>query len=290
MKKLSFIGCGKAGRVLGRLWHDAGVFEISEVVTGSLKTASEAITGVGAGRPIASLDALGPADFLLIATPDQHIFSVAKKLAELQILDTNTIVFHLSGAAPSSVLRDAGLNNALVASMHPLRSFGDFTQSVAEFTGTWCGFEGDTGAKDQLDRAFAQIGGKTFEIDSDAKLVYHAACLMMSNFLNGLVDAGLDCFGEAGIDRQTALDLSAPILQNTLSNILAKGPVDALTGPISRGDADVVSAELMALSGKNPRLAELYRNLSSATLHTAMRGGHLDDSHVAKLKQILTRS
>ena len=287
MKRLSFIGCGKAGRVLGRLWHNAGVFEIADVLTGSHHTALQAVGDIGAGRAIEQSTALSPADVFLIATPDRLIASAAKQLTGSNLVDQKTIVFHLSGATPSMTLRKAGLDSNVVASMHPLRSFGDFRQSVDHFADTWCGFEGDTEARAVLAQAFEDIGGNVFDVNPDARPVYHSACLMVSNFLNALVDAGMDCFAEAGVDRDKALVLSGSILTNTLTNILAKGPVDALTGPVSRGDSAIIAAELAALEDRAPDLAEMYRLMSRATLKTAIRGNQLDQQQIAELNRIL---
>ena len=53
------------------------------------------------------------------------------------------------------------------------------------------------------------------------------------------------------------------LVSGTLANIRATGPIDVLTGPIMRGDADTVARHLAALS---PRDAATYVALARRTL------------------------
>ena len=51
----------------------------------------------------------------------------------------------------------------------------------------------------------------------------------------------------------------APLLRTTLANLLERGPAQALTGPVARGDVGTVRAHLRLLDGQAPRLAAAYR-------------------------------
>ena len=271
--------------MLAALWQQRNVFEIGDVLTTSIGSAQQAVGQIGAGTAVAEFSALSPAHIFILAVPDQCIESAARSLDKAGVVNDSTIVCHLSGATPSSILIKAGLAPKQVASVHPIRSFGDFEQSVHGFPGTWCGFEGSSAVERDIKQAFEAIGANIFDIDADRKLAYHAACLMMSNYLNGLVDAGLDCFEQAGIDRQTALTLSTPILQNTLANIVAKGPSLSLTGPIARGEWQIVAAELAELERLDARQAEIYRSLGKMTLKTAKE--KLTKAQYSKLAAVL---
>ena len=281
MLTIGFLGCGRAGRVLGRLWHRADVFRIGPVLTRSPESAACAVRCIGAGTALDSPAGLVPADVILLATPDRAIGDAAAQLA-----GSRAIAFHLGGALSSTLLRDAGLEGP-VASIHPLHSFGDFTQSVGGFRGTWCACEGDDAALDVLKPAFEAIGGRTFPIDADRKTAYHAAGVMVSNYLNALTAAGIDTYGLAGIDPDTASALIAPILQNTVANIVAHGPGAALTGPIARGDWQLVEAELESLRSLDPALAEIYRVMGIRTLELARAQDGSDPDAMARLDAIL---
>jgi predicted short-subunit dehydrogenase-like oxidoreductase (DUF2520 family) len=61
------------------------------------------------------------------------------------------------------------------------------------------------------------------------------------------------------------------------------GPVEALTGPIERGDAETIRLHLDRLS---PRDAALYSVLARATLEVARAGG-LDPHLAASIEKLL---
>ena len=281
MLTISFLGCGRAGRVLGHLWHRGGVFRIGQVLTRSPDSAADAVRSIGGGTALDPAAVPGPADVILLATPDRHIAQAAARLS-----GSRAITFHLGGALPSALLRESGLAGP-VASIHPLHSFGDFTRSVRHFSGTWCACEGDDAALEVLRPAFEAIGGRTFAVDPGGKLAYHAAGVMVSNYLNALAAAGIDAYGLAGIDRGTASALIAPILRNTVENIVDHGPGAALTGPIARGDWQLVEAELATLRDLDPALAEIYRVMGVRTLELARTRGGLDPDDMARLGAIL---
>lgn len=276
--------------MLARLWHKSHTFRIGAILTKSAHSAQQAVRQIGAGHAIAGVDLLPAADIFLIATSDQAIGAAAKIIAHSGVVANGNIICHLSGATPSAVLTDAGFKKAAVASVHPIHSFGNFDRSVERFNGTWCGFEGGKNAAAILKPGLHKIGANTFDIDPDRKLAYHAACLMMSNYLTALVDAGLDCFALAGIDRQTALTLSAPILQNTIDNIIANGPAAALTGPIARGEWQLVEAELKQLRRLDSRQAEIYRQIGLMALFTAKSAGGLSNQQIANLQRVLAQA
>ncbi len=283
---ISFLGCGRAGRVLGRLWRESGQLELGQVLTRSLDSAREAAEQMGGGEPVAGFRAIAPADIFLVAAPDQFVGDLAARLSGSGLADDRTIAFHLGGAAESAVLRTAGLVGP-VASIHPLRSFGDFAQSVADFPGTWCACEGDEAALEVLRPAFDAIGGRTFSIAPGSKLVYHAASVMVSNYVNALVAAGIETYGRAGIDAPTAAEIAAPILRNTLENVIARGPAASLTGPIARGDWQLVARELETLRSLDESLAQVYRVMGLRTLALADGEGLLGPGDRARLQAIL---
>ena len=285
---LNIIGCGKAGSVLAFLWDKEGVFKIGGVLTQTLTSATHAVAKLGSGRPVSSFGDLGDADLFMIAVPDQQIKHVAMQLAASGVVQSHNIVFHLSGALESSLLAESGLDRTRVASIHPLRSFADFENSIEDFPGTWCGFEGSNEIKSRMDSAFKRIGARMFNISPNSKLLYHSASVIASNYVNALIDSALGAYQLAGIDRNVAQELIKPILQNTCDNILASNPGTALTGPIARGDWQIVSRELEKLESVDTELATIYRIMGRATLALAKSENLLTDTQISELERILT--
>lgn len=269
MKKLSIIGCGKVGSTLATLWLRHGYFCIGDILDLSPERASHARDVLQAGRPVAEYNELAPSDLFLITTPDRLIGEACDQLAAAGILDSDSIVFHCSGAAPCTVLSSAQRRGASVASIHPVMSFADSLQSAANFAGTCCGIEGDKMALHILRPAIEAIGGRPLEIDPAQKAVYHAAAVFACNYLTTLLDIGSQALEKAGLTRTAALAVLEPIVRGTVDNIFNLGTVQALSGPIARGDADTVRLHLDALSTWDQRIAEVYRHLGTFTLELA---------------------
>ena len=287
MKTLNFIGCGAVGKTLGRLWRQNGVFEIQDIMTRSLDRAGDAAAFIGAGRAVAGLGEMRPADLFLIAAGDDGIAGSAALLAGSGLVRPGAIVWHLSGALPSSVLAPVTGMGGLVASVHPVKSFADPLDSVADFAGTWCGIEGEAAAVACLSDAFGAIGGRIFSVDARFKTVYHAGSVLVCNYLTALVEAGVRAYQKGGLPRQTALEVMEPLVRGTLDNIFRAGTVQALTGPIARGDRAVVARQLEALDAWDSEVALVYRSLGRIALDLSKQRGGASDGDLARLREIL---
>ncbi len=85
---------------------------------------------------------------------------------------------------------------------------------------------------------------------------------------------------------QQARAAMTPIVETTLRNTLARGGA-ALTGPISRGDADTVQHHLAALAPVAD-LDRLYSELGIACADLAERNGQIDTATRESLTSLLT--
>jgi predicted short-subunit dehydrogenase-like oxidoreductase (DUF2520 family) len=171
--------------------------------------------------------------------------------------------------------------------VHPLKTFADPAQAVRTFAGTHCAAEGDRAALDMLTAAFEEIGARVSEIGAHSKTLYHAASVMVCNYLTALIEAGLRCYETVGIPRDSAINMIQPIVSETVENIFRLGPVAALTGPIARGDAQVIEGHMEALRALDPRLAAIYRDLGCVALDLAKPGGGADSDALARIAVLL---
>jgi predicted short-subunit dehydrogenase-like oxidoreductase (DUF2520 family) len=268
---LSMVGCGKVGQTLGRLWHEHQAIEIQDILNRSPESGMKAVTFIGAGQVARNYADLRPADIFLIAAPDDQIAACCNALASANCLSTNSIVFHCSGALPSSILQAASARGAAIASIHPIRSFALPEQVVQNFAGTYCGVEGDVSAIDELNRLFSAIGAHFVPIDREYKILYHAAAVFASNYLVTLLDTAVQTYGKAGIPPDVALKMMASLVRETSENVLQVGPEQALTGPIARGDIATVITQYRALKNWDQRLGSLYKQLGKLTARLARR-------------------
>lgn len=268
---LSIIGCGKVGQTLGRLWHENHAVEIQDILNRSVESGMTAIAFVGAGRVAHNYADLRPADIFLIAAPDDQIAACCEALANTECLSTNNIVFHCSGALPSSSLQAASAHGAAIASIHPIRSFAVPEKIISDFADTYCGIEGDQRALDMLTPLFTAIGAQLVTIKSEEKILYHAAAVFASNYLVTLLDTAVQTYGQAGIPPDVALKMMASLVRETTENVLKMGPEQALTGPIARDDVATVLKQYRAVNKWNRRYGALYKQLGKLTAHLARR-------------------
>ncbi|MEW6372241.1 MAG: DUF2520 domain-containing protein [Pseudomonadota bacterium] len=267
---LNIVGAGHVGRTLGRLFAAHGVFAVQDVLTRSAASAGAAVAFIGAGRALAQVAQLRPAQVWMLAVSDDQIAPACAALAAAGLLD-GAIVFHCSGAKASGELQAATQAGASVASVHPVRSFADPEGVAAAFAGTWCGVEGDAQALARLARAFEAIGARLVTIDAAAKTVYHAASVFASNYLVTVLDAALRAYAAAGVPVEVARELARPLASETLDNVFRLGPAPALSGPIARGDLATVARQQAAVSGWDAPTGRLYEALVEATTALAER-------------------
>jgi predicted short-subunit dehydrogenase-like oxidoreductase (DUF2520 family) len=287
MRTLNIIGSGRVGRACGRLWAQADVFEIQDVLTRSRASAAEGVAFIGAGRAVGHLGEMRDADVWMIATRDDAIVPSAATLAASGKITPDDIVFHVSGATPSSDLKPVRDRGALVASVHPIKTFTDTEVAVQSFPGTFCSAEGDAGALAVLKPAFEKVGARVFDIDPKLKPVYHAGGVLACNYLVALIEAALRAHEKAGVPRRASLKALEPMVRETVDAIFEKGPEKALTGPISRGDIEAVRRQFAMVREWDGGIGELYRGLGLIAVQLAESDRRLDAARAAELRAAL---
>lgn len=234
MKTLNVIGCGRVGQTLTRLWLAQGGFAVQDLHARSANSAAKVAVLIGAGRPVAELAAMRPADVWMLSVHDTQVAVVAAELAQVvPVLDAANppVAFHCSGflgAAALAPLRERGWQ---LASAHPLLNFASPETGVAQFSGTSCGLEGDAPAVQMLADALLVIGGNSFNVASELKPLYDAAAVFSSNLTVVLQAVAQEAWRAAGVPEALLPRLNASLLQNTVDNLLTLGSASALTGP-----------------------------------------------------------
>ena len=261
------IGGGRLATNLGRLWAKAGILRIQDVYCRSLDSSHKAISLIGSGRPVTEFEDMRDADIFLIATPDQAIASVTARLVACGRIAESSVVFHCSGAESSRLLEPAREVGAPTGSAHPLMTFSEHLIAAEQFAGTYCAVEGDPPACALLEEIFEAIGAKTISLLPEQKILHHAAAIFASNYLVTLLQAAVDTHKLVGIRPGVSMEILAPLVRRSVENAIIVGPDHALTGPIRRGDVEIVQRQFAALSAADHTVADLYRTLAT---HTAI--------------------
>ena len=93
-------------------------------------------------------------------------------------------------------------------------------------------------------------GGRPFALADEAKRIYHAAAVFASNYVVTSIWAATTLFQSIGI--RNAGELLGPLVRNGVENVLARGGAKAITGPVARGDAELVQRHVEALRARRP--------------------------------------
>jgi len=289
MQTLTFLGCGKTGRALGRRWAQAKVFAIGQVLTRSAETAQEAVAFLGAGNPVTDFASIEPADAFFLAAPDDALAEIAKKLSGTGMIMDGAVCWHASGALPSSILKPLKDAGAEIGSIHPAKSFADPASAAETFSGTPCVIEGTQEACQLLSEACRAIGGIPIQVtmSNRDKAVYHAGTTLASNCLVALAEVAVQCLEQTGFSRQQAVQLLVPLMTGSVQNIAKLGTTEALTGPISRGEVGTVARHLAALEGSKPIVVQSYRLLSQLIVDVARKQEHANQDTLNTIQELL---
>ena len=117
-----------------------------------------------------------------------------------------------------------------------------------------------------------RLGMLAIEIDDSERAAYHAAASVASNFLVTLQAVAEELAGAAGLTREQARSLLAPLVRSTVDNWAERGPEAALTGPVARGDDATVIRQRDAVEGAAPHLLPLFDELVERTRAVAAVG------------------
>ncbi len=254
---LSIIGAGRVGRALGRRLRELG-WKIGAVVTRNETTARKAVRSIGAGRAHAFLTRqVLAAQVILITTEDHSVMEVAEELARIGAEELRAkIVLHTSGALSSRVLDPVKRCGAAVGSMHPLQTFSGV--GVPPLEGKVFAIEGDTAAVRTARQMARALGAVPVYIEGARKPLYHAAGALAAGNVLALIEAATRMMTAAGMKRREAVRALLPLTRQVLENFERLGPRAAWTGPLSRGDYDVVAAHVDAMKDLPAEFAQAY--------------------------------
>ena len=190
------------------------------------------------------------------------------------------------GAAP---VRGAG---AATLVFHPLQTFTDPLTGAGRFAGaaiaiTPADFRPESPASALGFSLARALEARPFLLADDKRGLYHAAASFACNYLVTLEHHADELFVEAGLPRDEALSLFLPLVRATLENVAAQGTVQALTGPLSRGDTHTIAGHLEALAADAPHLLPVYRALGLATLDIVRAREEVDPASIIELERLL---
>lgn len=221
------------------------------------------------------------AGILFLTVPDGAVSQVASRIAAMRPARGLSVV-HCSGALGLDAL-DALPENPR-GSFHPLQSF-PAPRDPSAFRGITVAVDATTSILERRLRTIARgLGARPRHVGDAERVAYHAAAVFASNFVDVVIAEAVGLLGQAGWSEKESLEALMPLVQGAVDNILKRGPVKAMTGPIRRGDAETVSRHLGVM--EKP---DLYRMLALVALEIATQAG-LDPAAAERTRRALTRN
>ena len=289
-RNVSIVGAGRVGTALGMALSKNG-YQVRAVITKDLAGARRAAKIFGQKAFALSADPLNSISYkqteglirsslILIATPDDVINSVARKMAaffEQNSLFTRSkmrrTVLHTSGALSSAELQPLKRLGFATGSLHPLISISDVHSGSSMFRDSFFCVEGDKRARSAAVSIARALGGKTFSIKSNSKALYHAAAVMAAGNMIALFDMAIKMLQRCGLSPRRSREVLLPLLKSSIANLETADPADALTGPFARGDVVTVRKHLAAIKAQDlDSVLAVYAALGRHSLSLAGQG------------------
>ncbi|GKX29582.1 hypothetical protein SH1V18_20620 [Vallitalea longa] len=281
-----FIGAGKVGTTLGIYLNNCNL-PITGYTSKSYSSAKKSaeLTDSTAYEVIETL--VDSSKYIMITTPDDNIKDIVSKLL---LIDTNwndKTICHTSGTYASTILEPLHKLGSTTVSLHPMLSFADIDNAVKMLPHTPLTLEGQgIHLQDFIDTLkLSNLNITT--IKPEQKTLYHTAACTVSNYLVTLINTGIELLKTIGFEQETALELIHPLVKGTVDNIFTKGPTEALTGPIARGDVNTIKTHLRALTNQDNRLKEFYCLLGNETVDLAKKQKKLNEYTLNNIKEVL---
>ncbi len=262
MQRVSIIGPGRVGRAIA-LALPKDKYTVVELLGRGQKPAERV-------------------DIVFITTPDSEIMAAAGTLSG-NVKGGSTVV-HTSGSQPSSILNVLRDDGCSIGSIHPLVSISSPELGPERFRGAFFCVEGDADAVEVGREVVADLGGRSFTIDTQAKTLYHASAVTACGHLVALFDAAIEMMTKCGLSYAESKEILLPLLASTVRNLETQDTAAALTGTFARADTGTFTRHLTALNEyASDELLEIYLLLGERSLELAARQG-VSPERIEKLR------
>ncbi len=271
-RSFSLVGAGRMGTAIGLCLVRAG-FEPDTVWSRSEKSIRRALGLFGKGRKARDLDeAAGNPQMVILGVPDDAIRGTAVHASSRGCIKPNSLWLHLSGFHGLGPLEPVGEKGGIPMGVHPLQTVPDPASGPERLKGV----KFSVVCHDRhwaIARSIVQsVGGIPIRTREEQRPLYHAAAVIACNEFVALFNLAAKVMEKATGGEVRSRDL-IPLVRATLDGIEKLGPVGALTGPIARGDANVIKGHIDAMEKGAPWALDVYKVLARETVNVAREKG-----------------
>lgn len=285
MEHLVFFGPGRVALALGQALVDAGAVASlayhgrhPEPPDHPLFTERLATYRFGVALPPPETTAV------FLTVPDRDLQAMAEVLATRGAPAPGTPVFHCSGALGAEPLAALHEQGYAAGTLHPLQSIADGVTGAARLPGSSFALSGAPEATAAGRRIVSALGGHVLTVPAARRPLYHAAAVFAANYVVVLLRTAARLLVDAGASPEEAERAAVQLARGTLDNASRLGLERVLTGPLMRGDPELVGLHLRALEARD---AALYAELGLRALEMARP--ELDPEIAAAIEALLRR-
>jgi predicted short-subunit dehydrogenase-like oxidoreductase (DUF2520 family) len=286
MLKLGFIGAGTVGTALAVRLQSQD-YQLAAVSSRSRTSAEKLALAAGGCRVFDTNQGVADsAELVFVTTPDDTITPVVSAVQ----WHSGQSVVHCSGADSTEALAPALKSGARVGVLHPLQTFASVSQAIENIPGSTFALEAEEPLLSTLKDMAGALGGSWIVLKASDKVIYHAAAVIVCNYLVTLLKLSTDLWQTFSIPADQATQALLPLVRGTINNIDNLGIPGCLTGPISRGDSGTVTKHLDALLKLAPAMVPTYCELGIKTIPIALAKGKINKHQAQELESILKQS
>jgi len=274
--RIGVVGAGRVGAVLGAALRLAGhnCTGVSAVSDLSRLRAEALLPGV----PIKPADqVVAESELVVLAVPDSVLPDLIRGFSSSEVFIPGQFVAHTSGSYGISVFDSAQQVSPMA--IHPVMTFTGTSVDLARLADTPFGVTTTDALRPVAEALVVEMGGEPVWVPEESRAIYHTAMVMGSNYLNVLVNEAASLLAQSGMESPQRL--LAPLLSASLDNALRLGD-KGLTGPVARGDCEVIRKHLDALQDR-PSSQSAYRALARLATDRALAAGLLSVDQAADL-------
>ncbi|MCX8602197.1 MULTISPECIES: Rossmann-like and DUF2520 domain-containing protein [unclassified Gilliamella] len=263
---VGFIGAGKVGCTLGKYFSSCGI-EVAGFYSRSYEHAKQASEFTQSHAFLTLAELVAKCDCLLVTVSDSQIAEVWYDLCQLPI--GNKWLGHCSGLLTSHIFSQNKIVHPFAFSLHPLYAIYDRFDCFSDMVNVSFTLEANADIIPTLTEFFAKLPNPIAILPAIKKPLYHAACVMLSNQVLALVQIGVDLLNEqCGLDQEFSEQAWHPLFLGNANNACRAGIIDALTGPVERGDVETIKQHIMAMPDE---LKPIYQQLSTILLNISRK-------------------
>ncbi|MHB1686630.1 MAG: Rossmann-like and DUF2520 domain-containing protein [Ignavibacteriaceae bacterium] len=243
---IAIIGAGKIAFSLTNSLIHSG-YKVAIVISKNISSAKK-LAGKFQIKPYSDKfqDLPSNCNIFFLCVPDSQLKSVSMQLSEIKLNFPRSLFIQLSGALTTSDLTSLQKKKAMTASFHIMQTFP--SKKIISLSKSYAAIETQNDRAEKfLFRLAKKLDLIPFKLESRNKIFYHLAGVYVSNFLVGNIFSSQKLFDRTKSKRINFSNLIMPIVSTTISNVKKFGAEKSLSGPVERGDLQIIKNHISSL-------------------------------------------